>query len=131
NGGVVSNSPGGNATAVADLALGLMLSIVRNILLHDRNIRSGVWQSRVGADLWQQTLGIVGFGRIGQGVARRARGFEMKVLAYDPFPNEAVARELGVELAPIERFFSEADFVTLHLPSSAETEKMVGAKLLG
>src|SRR5207253_40805 len=76
-------------------------------------------------------LGIVGFGRIGQGVARRARGFEMKILAYDPFPNEATARELGVELTSIDRVFSEADFVTLHLPSSAETERMVGARLLG
>jgi D-3-phosphoglycerate dehydrogenase len=131
NGVVVSNSPGANATAVADLTLGLMLSIARSIPRHDANIRAGVWQSRTGADVWQQTLGIVGLGRIGQGVARRARGFDMRLLAYEPMPNHAAVRELGVELAPIERVFQEADFVTLHLPASAETDRLVGARLLG
>jgi D-3-phosphoglycerate dehydrogenase len=128
---MVSNSPGANAIAVADLTLGLILSIARSIPTHDRNIRQGVWQSRTGADVWQQTLGIVGLGRIGQGVARRARGFDMRILAYEPFPNQQAVAELGVELAPIERVFSEADFVTLHLPASAETDGLVDARLLG
>jgi D-3-phosphoglycerate dehydrogenase len=128
---VVTNGAGANPTAVADLTIGLMISIARNIALHDRTIRGGTWQGRMGADVWQQTLGIVGFGRIGQGVARRARGFDMKILAYEPYPNAAAVKEHGVELAPIERVFAESDFVTLHLPAMAETEKTVDARLLG
>src|SRR5688500_6199309 len=128
---VVTNGAGANANAVADLTLGLMIALARNVALHDRNIRNGVWQGRMGADVWGQTLGIVGLGRIGQLVARRARGFDMKLLAYDPYPNLAASQELGVELVPIERVFAESDFVTLHLPASAETNGLVDARLLG
>ncbi|HET7767645.1 MAG TPA: phosphoglycerate dehydrogenase [Chloroflexota bacterium] len=128
---LVTNGAGSNAQAVADLTLGLMLAAARNIPLHDRTIRAGTWQNRMGADVWRQTLGIVGLGRIGQAVARRARGFEMTLLAYDPYPNTAAARDLGVELTALDRLFSDSDFVTLHLPASQETEKLVAARLLG
>lgn len=130
HGVVVTNTSGANATAVADLTLGLMIMVARNMALHDRNIRQGIWQGMMGADVWQQTLGIAGFGRIGQQVARRARGFDMRVIAYDPVPNREAAQSLGVELTTIERVFSESDFVTLHLPASAETARLVGAPLL-
>jgi phosphoglycerate dehydrogenase-like enzyme len=128
---LVTNGAGSNASAVADLTMGLIISVARNIALHDRTIRQGAWQQRMGADVWQQTLGIVGLGRIGQAVARRARGFDMRILTCEPYPNADAVRELGVELVPIERVFSEADFVTLHLPASAETARMVDARLLG
>jgi D-3-phosphoglycerate dehydrogenase len=128
---VVTTGAGANAGAVADLTLGLMLAVARNVALHDRAIRGGVWQGRLGADVWQQTLGIVGLGRIGQAVARRARGFEMRLLACEPAPDAAAVRELGVELAPLERVFAESDFVTLHLPASRETAGLVDARLLG
>ena len=97
---VVTNGAGANASAVADLTLGLMLAVARNVALYDRAIRGGEWQGRLGADVWQQTLGIVGLGRIGQAVARRARGFEMRLLACEPSPDPDAVRELGVELAP-------------------------------
>jgi phosphoglycerate dehydrogenase-like enzyme len=128
---VVTNGAGANANAVADLTLGLMIACARNVALHDRNIRSGIWQGRMGADVWGQTLGIVGLGRIGQLVARRARGFDMNIIAYDPYPNHDAIKELGAELVPIERVFAESDFVTLHLPASAETNGLVDARLLG
>jgi D-3-phosphoglycerate dehydrogenase / 2-oxoglutarate reductase len=128
---LVTNGAGANAQAVADPTLGLLLGIARNIALHDRRIRQGTWQGQPGADVWQRTLDIVGLGRIGQAVARRARGFEMRILACEPEPNLEAVRELGVELAPLERVFAQADFVTLHLPASAETAQMVGARLLG
>jgi D-3-phosphoglycerate dehydrogenase len=128
---VVTNGAGANANAVADLTLGLMIAVARNVALHDRTIRQGIWQGRLGADVWQQTLGIVGLGRIGQGVARRAQGFDMRILAYEPYPNMDAVHALGVELVPLERLFAEADFVTLHLPASAETAKLVDARLLG
>jgi D-3-phosphoglycerate dehydrogenase len=128
---VVSNTPGANANAVADFTLGLLLGVSRWIPLFDREVKSGTWQTRIGGDVWQKTLGIVGLGNIGRGVARRARGFDMKVLAYEPYPDQAFVREHGVELTPLERLFAESDFVTLHLPSSAETEKTVDERTLG
>ena len=131
NGVVVTNCPGSNATAVADLTIGLMISIARAIPKHDRDVRAGTWQSAVGGDVWQRTIGIVGLGRIGQGVARRARGFDMRVLAYEPYPNQDFVREHGVELVAIERVFQEGDFVTLHLPAGGENDGLVNARLLG
>ncbi|MFN8526037.1 MAG: phosphoglycerate dehydrogenase [Chloroflexota bacterium] len=128
---VVSNTPGANANAVADFTLGLLLSVARWIPVFDREVKAGTWQSRLGADIWQKTLGIVGLGNIGRGVARRARGFDMRILAYEPYPDQAFVREHGVELAPLERVFAESDFVTLHLPSSAETENTVNDRTLG
>jgi D-3-phosphoglycerate dehydrogenase len=127
---VVSNTPGANANAVADFTMGLLLSVARWIPLFDRDIRNGTWQSRIGADLWQQTLGIVGLGNIGRGVARRARGFDMQVVAYEPYPDQAFVKEHGVELVELDEVFRQADFVTLHLPASAETENTVNARTL-
>ena len=127
---VVTNGAGANATAVADLTFGLILAVARNIARYDREIRAGLWQSRLGADVWQQTLGVVGLGQIGRAVARRARGFEMRVLACEPAPDAAAVDALGVELVPLERVFAESDFVSLHLPSTAETAGLVDARLL-
>ncbi|MCC7370793.1 MAG: phosphoglycerate dehydrogenase [Chloroflexi bacterium] len=128
---VVSNTPGANANAVADFTMGLLLGVARWIPLFDREVKGGIWQTRIGGDVWQKTLGIVGLGNIGRGVARRARGFDMKILAYEPYPQQDFAREHGIELAPLERVFAESDFVTLHLPSSAETENTVNDRTLG
>jgi D-3-phosphoglycerate dehydrogenase / 2-oxoglutarate reductase len=131
HGVVVSNTPGANANAVADFTMGLLLSAARWIPLFNRDIRQGVWQSRIGADVWQRTIGIVGLGNIGKGVARRARGFDMRVVAYEPYPDPAFVREHGVELVEMDEVFRQADFVTLHLPASAETENTVNARTLG
>ncbi|MDQ3810994.1 MAG: phosphoglycerate dehydrogenase [Chloroflexota bacterium] len=131
HGVLVTNTPGANASAVADFAIGMLLAVARHIPTFDGDVRRGGWQSRIGADVWQQTLGIVGLGNIGRGVARRARGFDMRVLAREPYPDEAFVREVGVELVSLEQVFAESDFVTLHLPASAETARMVDARLLG
>ena len=131
HGVLVTNTPGANATAVADFAMGMLLAVARWIPTFDRDIRQGVWQSKLGADVWQQTLGIVGLGNIGRGVARRARGFDMRVLAYEPYPDLDFVRQHDIELVSLERVFGESDFVTLHFPASAETARMVDARLLG
>src|SRR5581483_1832373 len=128
---VVSNTPGANANAVADFTMGLLLSVARWIPLFDRQVRAGTWQTRLGADIWQQTLGIVGLGNIGKGVARRARGFDMRVVAYEPYPDRAFVQEHDVELVELDEVFRQGDFVTLHLPASAETESTVNARTLG
>jgi phosphoglycerate dehydrogenase-like enzyme len=130
HGVLVTNTPGANATAVADFAMGLLLSVARHIPAFDRDQRQGIWQSKLGADVWQQTIGIVGLGNIGRGVARRARGFDMRILASEPVPDLEFVQEHGIELVPLERVFAESDFVTLHVPASAETAHMVNARLL-
>jgi D-3-phosphoglycerate dehydrogenase len=131
HGVLVTNTPGANATAVADFAMGLLLAVARHIPTFDRDVRQGVWQSKLGADVWQATLGIVGLGNIGRGVARRARGFDMRVLAHEPYPDQAFVREQGIELVSLERLFAESDFLSLHVPASAETAHLVNARLLG
>jgi D-3-phosphoglycerate dehydrogenase len=128
---LVTNTPGANATAVADFAMGLLLSLARWIPTFDREVRQGIWRSKLGTDVWQQTLGIVGLGNIGRGVARRARGFDMRVLAHEPVPDLEFVAQHAIELTSLEHVFRESDFVTLHLPASADTARMVNSRLLG
>jgi len=111
--------------------MGLLLSVARWVPTFDRDVRRGVWQSKLGADVWQQTLGIVGLGNIGRGVARRARGFDMRIIAHEPVPDMEFVRQHGIELVTLERVFAESDFVTLHLPASTETAHIVDVRLLG
>lgn len=131
HGVLVTTTVGANDWGVADHAFALIFSLARRTAENDRLVRSGGWSRPPGRDVWRKTLGIVGLGRIGRGVAQRASGFEMKVLAYEPYPDAAFVREHGVELAPLERVFAESDFVTLHLPSSADTENTVNDRTLG
>jgi D-3-phosphoglycerate dehydrogenase len=110
--------------------MGLIIDLAHQISRHDRSIRAGQWQGRRGVDVWQKTIGIIGLGRIGKGVARRARGFDMRVLAYEPFPDQAFVKEHGVELVEMDEVFRQSDFVTLHLPAMPETNKIVNAQKL-
>jgi len=127
---LVATIPGTNEWGVADHAIGLIADLAHGISRHDRAMRRGEWQARRGVDVWQATLGIVGLGRIGQAVALRAFGFDMRVIAYEPYPDEAFVEEHGVELISMDEVFAQSDFVTLHLPSMAETEKIVDASKL-
>jgi D-3-phosphoglycerate dehydrogenase len=117
NGVVVTTTQGANHWAVADLAFGLMLSVARRIVELDTTARQGNWSRPLGVDVWQKTLGIVGLGRIGKGVAQRAFGFEMKVVAYEPYPDLEFCKKWNVELvSSVEEVFARGDFVTLHAP---------------
>ena len=122
---VVTNTPGANSNAVADLTFGLMLSAARRIPFAHNATRQGKWDKFFGTEVWRKTLGIVGTGYIGKGVARRARGFEMRVLGYDLAQDAAFAKEVGLTYVPLETIFREADFITLHLPLTNETEGIV------
>ncbi len=130
HGVVVTTTPGTNDWAVADHAIGLMLDLAHAISRHDRRVRRGEWGAIRGTDVWQKTLGIVGLGRIGRGVARRGRGFDMRVIACEPFPDSTFVEEQAIELVPLEEVFRQADFVSLHLPLSTETERLVDAAAL-
>ena len=127
---LVATIPGTNDWGVADHAVGMMLDLAHGIARHDRAMRRGEWKAQRGLDMWQTTLGIVGLGRIGRGVALRGKGFDMKVVSYEPFPLMPFVEEHGVELTTMEDVFRRSDFITLHLPAMAETEKVVNASLL-
>ncbi|MDR7595076.1 MAG: phosphoglycerate dehydrogenase [Armatimonadota bacterium] len=123
---VVTNAPSVNADSVADFTLALLLALVRRVVEADRAVRAGDWPPLVGVELRGKVLGLLGFGRIGQRVAERARGFGLRVLAYDPQPDPEAARELGVELVQFHRVLEEADFLSLHLPLLPETHHLLG-----
>ena len=124
----VMNAPAGNTISAAELAFALLLSLIRNIPAADRSMKDGQWDrsSFGGTELYRKTLGLVGAGRVGGEVARRARAFGMRVLAYDPFLSPDAAREMGAELAPLEQVLREADVISLHVPLTDKTRGMLG-----
>lgn len=123
---VVTNAPGANTEAVADLVFGLMIGVTRHLLEADRSVRDGRWVRVLGTEVYGNCLGLVGFGRIAQAVARRAGGFEMRVLAVDTAPDEAAARRLGVQLTSLDAVLAEGDFVSIHVPLAADTRQLIG-----
>lgn len=129
---VVMNTPGGNSVSAAEHAFALLIALARKIPAADSSLRAGKWdKSRfVGLELQNKTLGVVGLGKIGAALVRRARGFDMKVIAYDPFVSEKYAADLGVELFALNEVFSKADFISLHAPLNEETRGMVRAETI-
>jgi D-3-phosphoglycerate dehydrogenase / 2-oxoglutarate reductase len=122
---------GANHEAVADSAFTLLAAVVQQTVPTHLLVKGGGWKSgKIHPGLWKLTVGIVGLGRIGKAMARRCRGFDMRVLAYEVKPDLAFAREHGVELVPLETVFREADVVTVHAPHSAETDKLVNRERL-
>jgi D-3-phosphoglycerate dehydrogenase len=126
---VVANAPESNVVSAAEHTVGLLVALARNIPQAHAALKDGRWErSRWGGvELAEKTLGVLGFGRIGQQVARRALGLQMRVLAYDPFVSAERGRELGVELAPLDDVLARADFLTLHLPLNDETRGVIDA----
>jgi D-3-phosphoglycerate dehydrogenase len=128
---VVANAPESNVVTAAEHTMALLLALARNIPQAHGSLTAGRWErsSFSGVELYEKTLGIVGFGRIGQLVAHRARGFGMRVVAFDPLVSAERYRELGVEkAASADALYAQADFVTVHLPKTAETEGFLGAE---
>jgi D-3-phosphoglycerate dehydrogenase len=129
---VVMNTPGANAVSVAEFTLGLMISMARSIPRANETMHAGTWDKKnlQGSELRGKTLGIIGLGRIGLEVARRAAAFGMTLLGYDPFVAPVIARENDVTLVPIDEIFSESDYLSLHVGLSAQTEGMINATSL-
>jgi D-3-phosphoglycerate dehydrogenase len=130
---LVMNTPGGNAVSVAEHTFALMLALARAVPQANASTQAGKWEKSAfsGTELRGKTLGLVGLGRVGMEVARRARGLEMKVLAHDPYVTPAVAREVEVQLVSLDEVLRESDVVSLHTSLSAATEKMIGAEAIG
>jgi D-3-phosphoglycerate dehydrogenase len=130
---VVANAPQSNVITAAEHTMALLLSLARNIPQAHASLIGGAWERSKfsGVELYEKTLGILGFGRIGQLVAHRARGFGMRVVAYDPYVGAERYRELGVEKAESsDDVYAVADFITLHLPKTPETEGWLDAEAL-
>lgn len=127
---VVANAPQSNVVTAAEHTMAMLLALARNIPQAHNSLVSGKWERSKfsGVELYEKTLGIVGFGRIGQLVAHRARGFGMRVVAFDPFVSADRYRELGVEKAAnSEEVYAQADFITIHLPKMPETQHWMNA----
>ena len=129
---VVMNTPGANAIAVAELTIGLMISLARSIPRATTTMHAGKWEKKTlqGQELRGKTLGIVGLGRIGLEVARRARSFGMELIGYDPFIAPVIARENDVTLVPIDEIFRRSDYLTLHVGLTPQTEGLINATSL-
>ena len=124
---VVTNAPTQLGTeSVADLTFGLILDVARGISQADQRLKSGIWLRPPGALVWNKTLGIVGFGRIGRAVAERARGFNMTVITRQHHSGSPLARTLGVQCVPLDELLERSDFVSLHVRYNAETHHLIG-----
>lgn len=130
HGVIVMNTPTGNTIATAELTFTHMLAGTRPIVQACARMREGGWDRKkfTGSELNGKTLGILGMGRIGAEVAKRARAFQMDVLAYDPYLTESRAKDLGVVLADLETLIERADYITVHMPLTAETKHMINAE---
>ncbi len=128
----VLNAPSGNTVSAAELSLALLLALVRRIPAADRSMKSGGWErSKLsGTELYGKTLGLIGVGRVGGEVARRARSFGMQIVAYDPYLSEKAAQALEVKLQPLDDVLRAADVVTLHVPLTDSTRGMLGTERL-
>jgi D-3-phosphoglycerate dehydrogenase len=130
---MVVNAPQSNILSAAEHTLALMLALARNVPQAHASLRGGVWERErfQGVELHGKTLGIIGLGRVGSMVAQRSLAFGMRLIAYDPYVSRERARELGIELMPdLGALLVQADFVTVHLPRTSETEALIGEREL-
>jgi D-3-phosphoglycerate dehydrogenase / 2-oxoglutarate reductase len=120
-----------NEEAVAEHAFALILALAKQVLPQHEGMKRGVWLRQLTRPLRGQTLGLAGLGRIGKAVVLRGRAFGMRVIAHEPFPDTAFIQQHGIELMPLERLFEEADYISLHLPLTAESRAMIDRRYLG
>ncbi len=126
---VVMNTPGGNTVSTAEHTMALMLALSRNVAKANDSLKGGRWDRNkfTGSQLGGKTLGIVGLGRVGQAVAKRAQGFDMRIVGFDPFLSAERSAELGIEsVSPLDDLWGQCDYISLHTPLSAETRNLIG-----
>lgn len=125
---LVVNSPDGNTIAAAELTVALLMALSRNIPQAHSSMKSKEWKRSkyVGVEVYNKTAGVIGLGKIGREVARRLLGFDMTILAYDPFLAKEQADRMGVRLVDLDTIYREADFITVHVPKTKETAGMIG-----
>lgn len=124
----VTITPGANENSVADLAMALMLSAARHVPAVNDGVKAGGWGRTLGGEMWQKTLGVIGLGRIGKGVVKRAKGFGMDVLCYEKYPDEAFGKEYGVTYTGLDTLLKNSDFITVHVPLLPDTKNLISDK---
>lgn len=127
---VVTNTPGANQVAVAELAVALIMALTRKLTYHDMVVKSGGWSRIIGTELEGKTVGVVGLGRIGKEVVLRLKGFRVKFLAHDVYHDTAFAAEHGVRFVGLDELLAGSDIVTLHTVLTADTQSLIGEKEL-
>jgi len=129
---VAMNVPGGNTISAAEHTIALILALSRNVPQAYLSLKSGQWKREkfVGTELQGKTLGLIGLGRIGKEVAKRAQGFEMKVIAYDPFVTEEYAKTIGVELKSLDEVLAESDYISIHTPKNEQTKNLINKETI-
>jgi D-3-phosphoglycerate dehydrogenase len=127
---VIVSSPGANSDAVADLTIGLFISLARSIPFADRSVKEGRWPRIVGTQLNGKFLGIIGLGQIGKKVANRALGFDMRVIAYDIFKDETFAQKWGIVYLSLDEVLTKSDFISIHVPLNPSTHRLIGEREL-
>jgi D-3-phosphoglycerate dehydrogenase len=127
---IVTNTPGANQVAVAEMTVALIMALTRKLAYHDTVVKSGGWSRIIGTELAGKTVGLVGLGRIGKEVVLRLKGFQVKFLAYDVYQDKTFAEEHGVEFVTLEELLARSDIITLHAVLTAETQSLIGEKEL-
>jgi D-3-phosphoglycerate dehydrogenase len=129
---VVMNTPGGNVVTTAEHAISMMLSLSRNIVQGTASLKTGRWDKKklMGREIYNKTLGVIGFGKIGSVVADRARGLKMKVLVYDPVVQDETIEKQGFEPVRLDALYARADYITIHVPKNKDTANMINAEAL-
>ena len=124
---VVTNTPTANVDAVADLAFGLILSLARRIPEADKKTKSGEWEKIIGKSVWKKTIGIIGLGKIGKQVVKRAQGFEMNILVFrrNIFKDKKFAQKYGIKYVNLEKLLQKSDYITIHVPLNDATRNMI------
>ncbi|NLM45193.1 MAG: phosphoglycerate dehydrogenase, partial [Firmicutes bacterium] len=125
---IVLNAPEGNTISAAEHAIAMMTSLARNIPAANSSVKAGEWKRGkfMGVELYHKTLGVIGMGRIGSEVIKRAKAMGMQILAYDPYISDERAAKLGVTMVPLEEIFRQSDFITIHTPMTKTTRHMIG-----
>jgi len=129
---MVMNTPVGNSISAAEHTLGLMLSLLRKIPQANSSMREGKWEraSFLGMELYEKTLGVIGYGRVGAEVVKRAQSFKMHILVYDPFVSDVVAQDLNIRLVKFEELLAQSDIVSLHVPLTPATRNLIDFRAL-
>ena len=128
---IVTNTPTANIDAVADLAFGLILSLARRIPEADRKTKSGKWEKIIGKSVWKKTIGIIGLGKIGRQVVKRAQGFEMNILVFDIVEDKKFAQKYCIKYINLEKLLQKSDYITIHIPLNDTTRNMISYEELG
>lgn len=128
---VVTNTPTANVDAVADLTFGLILSLARRIPEANKKTKSGKWEKIIGKSVWKKTIGIIGLGKIGKQVVKRAQGFEMNILAFDIVKDKKFAQKYGIKYVNLEKLLQKSDYISIHVPLNDATRNMISYEELG